>query len=132
MPTNSVSQDVSRTQTPQSSQTSGSGAIEHARLIQSYHDYANGGAAREDARLAEEAKKLALEEEQKRRDDQTFEDLFGEVNIAASADMATRTTVERVPDGKGGWREKRTEYFQPGAPKPKPKPKDQELSLIDL
>lgn len=103
--------------------------MERAMALQRYHDYANGGAAEEDRLLHERAKKLALEEEQKLRDDQAFEDLFGEGKSVVSKDPPTRSTVKRVPDGKGGWREKRTEYYQPALPKSL-KPKAEEPSLI--
>lgn len=128
---NVVLEDMPGAQTPQSSQTTASEAIERAMALQRYHDFANGGAAEEDRRLLEETKKLALEEEQKRRDDQTFEDLFGEGKPGGSKDTGTRTTVKKVPDGNGGWREQRTEYFQPAPPKTS-KPKAEEPSLIDL
>lgn len=126
-----VLEDVSGTQSPQSSQATENEAVERAMALQRYHDYANGGAAENDRLLLEKTKKLALEKEQQLRDDQTFEDLFGEGKPAGPKDKATRTTVKRVPDGMGGWREQRTEYFQPAPPKIS-KPKAEEPSLIDL
>ncbi|KAK2756551.1 hypothetical protein FQN54_005444 [Arachnomyces sp. PD_36] len=124
-----VSEDVSRTQTPQSSHTSDSESRE--RQIKAYHEFANGGAAKEDARLLEAARKLALEEEKQRQDDEAYADLFGDGKAKGDDGMETRATFKRVPDGRGGWREHRTEYFQAGAPKPG-KAKAQEPSLMDL
>ena len=106
-------------------------ALAKSLSLQRYQEYADGGAKIEDARLGELMQKQASEEEQKRLDAQSYEDLFGnEAPMASGIQQPVSTTVKQVPDGKGGSREKRIYHYSSQATPSKPK--RQEHSLLDL
>ncbi|KAL1853711.1 hypothetical protein Plec18170_005102 [Paecilomyces lecythidis] len=86
----------------------------HTQLVQKYHNFVNGGAQEQDAFLNARAKDIASEELRKQMDYEAFRDLFGDENedVAAKPSKPARTpSMKRVPDGKGGYRERYVDYF---------------------
>lgn len=81
--------------------------------IKSYHDFANGGAKKQDALLSARAQDMAAEEMKKQLDNEAFNDLFGgdDKKMESSQSVPNTPKVRRVPDGKGGYRERYVDYF---------------------
>ncbi|KKA19844.1 hypothetical protein T310_6168 [Rasamsonia emersonii CBS 393.64] len=104
----------------------------HARFIQSYKDFANGGAKKHDALLAEKANALALEEMQKHLDQEAWKDLFGDEPAEEEVETKPMLAVTDSPVGKGGTRERYVNYFNPDT-SPKSRATDDRpvVSLLD-
>lgn len=86
----------------------------HTELVQKYHKFVNGGAQEQDAFLNARAKDMASEELKQQLDDEAFRDLFGgeNENTASRSSKPRRApSTKRVPDGKGGYRERYVDYF---------------------
>ncbi|KAJ9219090.1 hypothetical protein DTO169C6_8600 [Paecilomyces variotii] len=86
----------------------------HTELVQKYHKFVNGGAQEQDAFLNARAKDMASEELKQQLDDEAFRDLFGgeNENTASKSSKPRRApSTKRVPDGKGGYRERYVDYF---------------------
>ncbi|KAL2002464.1 hypothetical protein VTN02DRAFT_6731 [Thermoascus thermophilus] len=109
---------------------------DHGALLQRYREFANGGAKEQDELLAARANDLAAEEMKNQLDDEAFKDLFG--NYGHDTKMPEPNvpgthTVTRVPDGKGGFRERYVDYYFNGQASPTKPPKQwpPEYTLLD-
>jgi helicase required for RNAi-mediated heterochromatin assembly 1 len=106
------------------------GSEQHVALIQSYRNFANGGAEREDARLAAVTQQLTLEEEHRRLDEESFRCLFGTPSISPST--VEKTTVEPVSHVHGETRRRYIQYYSnQGGLASKEKISAPEPSLLD-
>lgn len=86
----------------------------YTELVQKYQNFVNGGAKEQDAFLNARARDIASEELRKKLDEEAFRDLFGDENENAAAESSNpeiTPTMKRVPDGKGGYRERYVDYF---------------------
>jgi hypothetical protein len=81
----------------------------HAKFVQSYKDFANGGAKKHDALLVEKATAMAAEEMQKLLDQEALKDLFGDDSAIKPKPVAA---VTQSVQGKGATR-RYVEYFNP-------------------
>ncbi|PGH16195.1 hypothetical protein AJ79_01962 [Helicocarpus griseus UAMH5409] len=89
----------------------------HAAMVKDYNDYANGGAAIDDARLALEARKMSINAPQPQRVHQGFFDLLGDSLIDIDSPImqpkpTENPTVERpVSTRQPGKRQKYVQFF---------------------
>ncbi|EGD92834.1 DEAD box helicase [Trichophyton tonsurans CBS 112818] len=91
-------------------------AEERAMLAKRYQAFASGGAQKEDARLAKEAEKLALQENLQKLDQEAFTDLFGDGSSNDALTTDKEEKLEMTSDPSGGVRRKYTQFYSNSLP----------------
>lgn len=98
----------------------------HTQLVQSYKDFANGGAKQHDNSLAKRFNDLALEQKKKNLDDEAFNDLFSDSSTSPNG-VSTATNVR---DDESGIRKRHVEYYN--ADTSSSKSSSAVINLLDL
>lgn len=85
-------------------------------LAKRYQAFASGGAQKEDARLAKEAEKLALQENLRKLDKEAFTDLFGDESSNKPLTIDKEEKSEMISDESSGVRRKYTQFYSNSLP----------------